>query len=105
MDEPIFKPCGNPVGPIMEINFSKPNYFIQSWVGTFSEFPQWALHVFWAHQKGPQAFFLQSPVRVNEAQFSGGFAPGPNCSNCQSILAHLGSIAKILKEVAYWILF
>ena len=62
MDEPIFKPCGNPVGPIMEINFSKPNYFTQSWVGTFSELPQWALHVFGAHQKGPQAFFLQSPV-------------------------------------------
>ena len=40
MEGPIFKPFGNPIALVMEILCPKPNYFTQSWVGTFPEIPQ-----------------------------------------------------------------
>ena len=62
MEGPIFKPFGNPVALFVEVFCPKPNYFIQSWVGTISEIQQSNMDILGAQQKEKRAFFLQTPV-------------------------------------------
>ena len=62
MEGPMFKPFGSPIPLFMELFRPKPNYFTQSWVGTFSEIQQSNIDICRAQQYGKRAFFLQTLV-------------------------------------------
>ena len=62
MEGPIFKPFGNPIALFVEPFRPKPNYFTQSWVGTFSEIQQSKMDMCGAQHREKRTFFLQTPV-------------------------------------------
>ena len=59
MEGPIFKPVGNPIALFMKLFCPKPNYFIQSWVGTFPDIQQSKMDIF-----GVQAPVLEGTTGV-----------------------------------------
>ena len=58
MDGPIFKPFDNIIALFVELFCPKPNYFTQSWVGTFSDIQQSKVDMFGVQQKEKRAFFF-----------------------------------------------
>lgn len=63
----MFRSCGNPVALVMALFCLQPNYFTQSWVGTFSELPHCDVRVFKAHEKRSQVLLAVPAIHESSS--------------------------------------